>query len=326
MVDMSFLGMVQPMPPANYQQYNAYNSAFSPSTVHCSNTMMTEFFANYLLQDVFSVFDFKLPETIDMDYFRPVLFMQGFLSVFRTRTYGVVAQMCSFYGYNFYYRPTHVIINNALLKNNITYLEIGKKCEVIKLAYNYRGIYDIVMFFADLLALIAEGLGINILNSRLAYVFPAESKAKAESFKEMFDRIIEGNPTVVIDHKLMGETAWQPIFNHIKENFIAGDMIAIMKTIKQMFLTMVGIPNANTDKKERLVTAEVNSNNIETNSLTDVWLESLKADFKRANTLFGEELFGVERRYKNECIDDPANDIQMGQNNIRPDGSSSRSK
>lgn len=297
MVNMDFLGLVQPIPPANYQQYNAYNAAFTPSTVHCGNTMLTAFFANYLLQDVYSVFKFNLPETIDMRYFLPVLFVQGYISLFRTRHYGVVAQMCSFYGYNFYYQPTHAIVSNPLLAEQIVYLEIGKQCEIAYLTNNYRGVYDIVMFFADLLALCAEGLGINILNSRLSYVFPAKNKASAESFKEVYDRIAEGNPTVIIDKDLTTDKQWEPFFNHLKENFIAGDIIALMKTVKQMFLTMVGIPNANTDKRERLVTAEINSNNIETNSLTDVWLENLQTGFEKANKLFGEQLFSVERRY-----------------------------
>lgn len=40
-----------------------------------------------------------------------------------------------------------------------------------------------------------------------------------------------------------------------------------------MFDTDIGIPNANTDKRERLITDEVNSNNAETLSKCALWLD-----------------------------------------------------
>lgn len=308
-MDLSFLGLVQQMPPANYQQYNAYNAMFSPSTVHCSNTELVYFFTNYLLQDVFSIFKFRIPDTVEMSYFNPVLFMNGFITFFRTDKFGIIGQMCSLYGYNVYYQPTHTIVNNPLIRDGIKYLKIGRDCALVRLQYNYRGLYDIVTFFADLLALCAESMGINVLNTRLAYVFPTDNKAKAETVKEMFDRIAAGNPSIVIDKKLtMDGDRWEPVFNNIKQNYIAGDIAELMRTVKSMFLSMVGIPNANTGKKERLIKAEVESNDIETASLPDIWQEQLEKDFNMCNMLFGGDYFGVERRF----MDNGRTDISRG--------------
>ena len=54
-----------------------------------------------------------------------------------------------------------------------------------------------------------------------------------------------------------------------------------------MFDTEIGIPNANTDKRERLIQDEVNANNIETYSKCAMWLENLQDACKRVNDMFG---------------------------------------
>lgn len=57
-----------------------------------------------------------------------------------------------------------------------------------------------------------------------------------------------------------------------------------------MFDTAIGIPNANTDKKERLITDEVNANNTETRTLADLWLETLNTGVKQTNDMFGTNI------------------------------------
>ena len=60
-----------------------------------------------------------------------------------------------------------------------------------------------------------------------------------------------------------------------------------MRKIEAMFDSAVGIPNANTDKRERLVTDEVNANNVSTYSLLSMWIENLQESCKRIHSLFG---------------------------------------
>ena len=64
-----------------------------------------------------------------------------------------------------------------------------------------------------------------------------------------------------------------------------------------MFDTDVGIPNANTDKKERLISDEVNANNVEVTSKADLWLDQLQKSFAQTSKMFGIKL-GVEWRNK----------------------------
>ena len=60
-----------------------------------------------------------------------------------------------------------------------------------------------------------------------------------------------------------------------------------MRKIEAMFDTDCGIPNSNTEKRERLITDEVNANNIETITKCELWLEQLKKNAEETNTMFG---------------------------------------
>ena len=152
---------------------------------------------------------------------------------------------------------------------------------------------DIVGYYADMLALCSESVGMNLLNTHLAYVFTAGNKASAESFKKMFDRISSGDPCVVYDKSLKmddGSKAWEAFQQNLHEVYIANDVLSDMRKIEAMFDTDIGIPNANTDKRERLVTDEVNANNIETASKCALWLEQLQESVDRTNNMFGLDI------------------------------------
>lgn len=141
-----------------------------------------------------------------------------------------------------------------------------------------------------MMALATESIAMNLVNTKLAYVFGAQNKAQAESFKKMFDELQKGNPAVFVDKNLMdenGKPQWFTFSQNIKENYIVPELLSDLRKIEAMFATEVGIPNANTDKRERLITDEVNANNFETKSKCEVWLEQLQQGCKEANEMFG---------------------------------------
>ena len=130
----------------------------------------------------------------------------------------------------------------------------------------------------------------NVINSKLSYLFGASNKAAAESFKKVYDEIAKGNPAVVLDTKLFtkdGKPSWVPFSQDLKSNFIAPDIVDVMHEIEARFDQQIGIPSANRDKKERLTTDEVNVNNVDTYSKCALWLESLQDSCRRVNAMFG---------------------------------------
>ena len=278
--------------PVGYGEINLYNSQFSPSTVHVKNTALQRYFRKYLLQKAISVFKWTLPEEWDEDYFRYVLYGIGYIAVLETRTFGVICQGGALGGYNLYYRPSYIIVTNPHLKETIT-ANIGTDCAIIKLQPDYSSIMDIVGFYADQMALCAEALGMNLVNVKTGVVFGAENKTQAESYKKMYDQLGDGNPAVFIGKNLMddqGKPAWYPFVQNMHEQYITSDILSDMRKIEAMYDTEIGIPNANTDKKERLVTDEINANNVETATRCELWLDSIRKGIKQANEMYGLSL------------------------------------
>jgi hypothetical protein len=278
--------------PVTYEYTNAANAVVSPSTVHIHDTGLARFFRRYLLQKAMSVFVWKMPETWSRDYFLYVLYCWGFISVLNTDKFGVIPQACGLQGYDIFYRPTTAVITNPLL-TGMKSLRIDKQCTLFKLQPDYGGIMDIVNYYADMMALCAETAGVNLLNSKLSYVFTADNKAGAESFKKMYDKIASGEPAVVQDKNLLkqdGSPAWQAFEQNVGQNYIVGDILTDMKKFENMFNTDIGIPNANTDKRERLITDEVQANNTETSSKCALWLEELQKVCVKTRAMFGIEI------------------------------------
>ena len=291
--------------PAMYDTKNLFNSYLSPSTVHCRNTRLQRYFRRYLMQKAISVFKWTLPETWDADYFLYTLYSYGYCAILNTDEFGVIPQWGALGGYNVFYRPTYVMITNPLIKG-MKKPTIGVDCTVVKLEPDYGGISDLVAYYADMMALCAESIGINLVNSHVATVFPASNKSVAESYKKMYDKIASGDPAVVVDKNLFndtGEPTWTPFQANLSQEYIADKILADMRKIEAMFDTDVGIPNANTDKKERLVTDEVNANNVETATRCEFWLEELKKACEETKKMFGIE-FSVDWRV------DPKQDTQ----------------
>ena len=279
--------------PTPYEYIDLYNSQFSPSTVHVSNTGLSWFFKRYLIQKLMSVFEFEnMPDNWDKDYFYYTLFIWGHIAVINTKEFGVIPQWCTLKGRNVFYRPTNAVISNPLLKG-FTTPRIGKQCSLIKMQPDYGGAWDIICFYADMLALTSEAAAVNILNSKLAYVFFAESKTVAETFKKLFDRIASGEPAAVIDKNLYredGSALWETFNQNLKNTYIAGDLLDDMTKWDSRFNTEIGIPNVNIAKASGVSDQEVNANNIDTQSKVKLWLDTINKGLEETNKLFGLNL------------------------------------
>lgn len=286
--------------PFDYTSINLANSIATPNTVHCKNTYIVSYFARYLFNKLISVFEFKnLPKTWDKDYFIYNLYKTGFLTVFNTDRFGVIPQACSVSGINVFYRPTYCIVSNPLIRN-VNQIYIGKDCELIRLTPDYRGLMDIVSLYADMMGLAMESVAVSLVNSKVAYIFKADSKNSAESMKKMYDMISSGEPAVFIDKQLAqdGAMSQMDMYNtSVKNNYITDQLLNDLRTIENMFCTEIGLPNANYNKKERLITDEVMANRTETYSNSAVWLECLKKSISKVNEMFNLGI-SVDYRFK----------------------------
>ena len=201
----------------------------------------------------------------------------------------MIPQSCTLGGLNVFYRPTFALISNPLLKG-ILQPTIDEQCTLFKLRPDYAGIMDVTSHYAELLAMCTETVASNLYTSQLAYVFAASNKAAAESFKKLYDKIHSGNPAAVIDKSLMdkdGKPTWTAFEQNIRNVFICPELQAFKKDLLDEYLTLIGIPTANTEKRERMIVDEVNANNVETAIDWDRCLEGLQETCKKTCKMFG---------------------------------------
>ena len=268
---------------------NVYNSSFSPSTVHTKNTALSAYYRRYLYQRLLSVYEFNLPEEWEKNYVLFTLFLWGHFAVFDTRKYGVIAQGGTPAGIGLYYNPVEYLVANPLL-SSMPRLKIGRDCEIVRLNADWGGVWDLISYYAEKMALVSESLDINLLNTRASFIFFATDKQQAETYKKMYDRIASGEPMAVIDRKLFnedGKPMWEMFTQDLKSTYIGEELLADLHRIENLFNTEIGIPNANYEKSERLITDEVNANNDETKAKALLWLENIQEGFERVNKRFG---------------------------------------
>ena len=247
------------------------------------------YYRRWMLRKVFAIFELSgVPEAWDLDYFWTHLFIDGGVCITDTDM-GVLALQTGWSGINVYNHPTECVIANPVLGSFRR--TIGKDCVLLHLQYDYNGIGYLLDRYSYLLAVCDEAISVNLMNSKVAAVFQADSNAAAKTIEKAYDEIMLGKPMVVLkDSAMMGNRGNDIYFNHVKENFIAQDVEILKHMIINDFLTEIGIANSNADKRERVQSAEVDANNSATAVNIIHWKENLENGIYEANEMFGIDL------------------------------------
>lgn len=281
------------MLPITYGQDMLFNNAKPAHTaIHSADTYTSQFFQRYLWQDLIGVLKWNIPETWSYDFFTYCLYMYGYVAIINTDKFGVIPVMCGLQGYNVFYEPTHAVISHPLLRGIIT-PRIGSQCTIIRVNADWCGMWDLITYYADLMTICVESAGMNLLNSRLSYLLWAENKNQAATLKMVFQDIVSGSPAVCVDKQLFNSALQgkivEPFDANAGRNFITDKLLECLHNIENMFLTQIGIPNSNDQKKERMLTDEVNSNNVSTAMGTLTRLERMQKCALDTRKMFGIE-------------------------------------
>lgn len=296
-------------------------SQLSPSQVHVANTWLYHYFQRHLLQKAVSVFKWTLPDYWQKTLFLYCLYCEGRVAIVNTDRYGVLPQPCTIGGRGVQYEPTYAIIANPLLKG-IKMPRIGKQCAVVRIMPDYGGIMDIVNYYAREMAVAVETMEMNVLNSKLSYVFgvsktagKGNGKAVAEGLKKVFDAIQSGEPAAFADADLVdrnGKPTWTMFLQDVGKNYIAPQVLETIRKLECEFAAAVGIPaDLSQMKKERTNTEEVSANNTETAIGPSQWLDFAREGLDTANKLFNLNL-AVDWRYEPDVGPNlvPVGDVQ----------------
>lgn len=287
----------------NYMYGGLYNA---PAFMNNQPNASMDYWSRSLFQRLQALIDFEgLPDggpgqyAWDKDAFKFGLYMLGYQIIFRSKTYGIVPQPGAVTGFSLQYQPAAAVVNTPYFQFERP-LKIGLECELIKLSPDYTGVYDIVTKYAAELKEIDTSIRSSARNSRLAYALVASSDKSARTLQAIRERIINGDDAI-IDEKIMRDKAnpdslpWYQFDRDLKNNYILGDLLDARRTTLVDFYREIGVRMLD-DKKERMLTAEVDAGNAETFIRSEVWIETLKESCKKVNEMFGTDIRPILNR------------------------------
>lgn len=207
-----------------------------------------------------------LPENVDVRFLEMVLFRYGLAVFFK--------EDATLYG-----EKAYMVLQGApsgladMMDRPISYSLYGgptykgkrdvKADECVPIWANYTRVPDIqnVLIYATKLAEIDRSLEINAKSARRAKVLTVKETQRL-SIHNMIRQIDEGNPVVEVNDQAGG---YDPGMVQAFDLGVEPEMLErlhIYRTrINSEVMTMLGVDNANQDKKERLVSSEVDANN-----------------------------------------------------------------
>ena len=284
--------------PLNYEQINNIEGHLQPSMLKYCNSITYAYWQRSLFQRAISTIDFTgLPDHWQAsvrDFFYWCMFAYGYVGVFDTDEFGLSFQPGALYGFDFYYQPTEFIVANPKLNRRF---KLHEEAEIIKLTPDYRGIWDIISYYAMLLSALDSGINMSIVNNKFAYLMGAKNKAAAETLKKIFDKIAAGEPAVIFDQSLLQQDAqskddpWSFLErSNLKQSYLTTDQLMDRSTLLSSFDAEIGIRSLPYNKKERLVTAEAESREQDSTARLMVWKSTLDSSLKLVNDLFGTNI------------------------------------
>ena len=287
--------------PLNYDQINNIEGHLQPSMLKYCNSVTYAYWQRALFQRAISTIDFKgLPEEWQAsvrDFFYWCIFAYGYVGVFESDKFGLSFQPGGLKGFDFYYQPVEFIVANPKLRGMSGRFTIHKDCELIKLTPDYRGIWDIISYYAMLLSALDSGINMSIINNKFAYLMGAKNKAAAETLKKIFDKIAAGEPAVVFDNSLLQqdsqskEEPWSFLErSNLKQSYLTTDQLMDRSTLLSSFDAEIGITSLPYNKKERLVTAEANSRQQDSTARLMVWKATLDSSLELVNNMFNTSI------------------------------------
>ena len=283
-----------------------------PSNVKGVFNSETAYYEWALMWLVYYRYKLKIPEHIALNFFRYWLFHTGSIGLVYTNKFGWIAGNYGVSEIDLYYQPRELTFANPFL-TDIKVGIVGINACIIKLFDDYSGFKPYIRRTAEKLAACDKAMNVNLMTSSMGKLLGAPNKKVANTLKEALGDLTIGKPYVTINSSDLEAINVNQLVSELSSEFIADKLQELKRTYVNEFLTLIGINNANLNKRERLVTDEVNANNDEVMAIPTLVIEdNLRPSLELASKLTGEE-FSVELRGDDKVL--AATDMLLGGEN-----------
>lgn len=283
---------------------NEYESRQNPNMIHINNTWDYATYFRYFLQRAESLIIFDgMPSNWSKNYIYPLLFLKGNFCVMNTARFGIIPQHGNPYGFGVQYQPTNYVVANPAFDASFNGdLVIGEGCEIVTLTPDWCGIGDLINSYAQRVAMALSNHDVASALAKFGFIFTAKNKSTAETFKVAFDDIMSGKLAVIINQALYdketGKALYEFFNNDIEKCYnVVKSALESVENLKHAFDMEIGIYTA-PDKKERMITDEVEETKNAVMSKCELWVETLNECLEKVNAHYGLEI-KARLRYPN---------------------------
>lgn len=266
---------------------------------------------NRLKLKAISMFEWiNLPKEIDERYLELMLCQNGYVCFFKDQLVPDVdtyfALQCTLGGrFNVYNIPTVYQIYTASGYN------ARRTAEDSVIIYNnllHTPTVPLLMYHAYNIANVERTIEINLNQLKRPYIFLVPENQRYTFIKLVND--IKNNQDVIIGNKDLNLDNLNPINTITPNNTL--DLYTLKKRYYNEALTDMGINNLNVDKKERLVSDEVSSNDEDVLINRNSMLYARKMACKQINEMFGLD---IDVKFRNEFMEEQKEDTLVFDDN-----------
>lgn len=260
------------------------NSIETIDQIHNANNVSLINYLNKLRLMLSNMFVWSnLPNNMNDRFIENNLYYHGKLAFFKDETLGFIITKCNENGdYNIYDEPT----SYECYANN--YSKTVNSEDLVILRNNNLEIPTslFIQLYAERLSNIDRTIDVNIFQQKTPTLILCKESQRI-TLKNLFLKVQENEP-LIYGNKDLDLSSITSLDLNVP--FVADKLLDIKNKIWTEFLTDFGINNANTDKKERLITDEVNANNDLLFFNREIFLNNRIEGVNKINEKFGTDI------------------------------------
>ena len=207
----------------------------------------------------------NLPETMDSRYIENALYEHGLCLINDDKDLGLISVPCSFgANMNINGESTEVITSGYNYVKTVKYIN-NDNCVLIRNNDLAKATRDYIANYAERMLEVEMCIRANINQQKFPWFINATEKTK-KSLQLIFDKVENFEPFILANREIMGEAPLEVLT--MSTPYVADKLNAYKYELEREILSFLSLNN-NFEKKERLLTDEVNSNNdfIHTNAM-----------------------------------------------------------
>lgn len=170
---------------------------------------------------------------------------------------------------------------------------------------NRRGIREIVDYYSTRIAEVEQTIRTNLFTHKMPFLI-AVTPENRQRMETLINRILEDETKVLVD---VSDVEAIKVLN-ANNNYIIDKLKQYSQQLENELRERLGFDNLGTmEKKEHLITSEVEVNNDVINNSNDIYLSNLKSFFDEINKLWGYNIqVNLKSEKENDIIEDNKGD------------------